>query len=114
MSEAVRPDGDITGEFRPPEVAEARNQTVRRPMSVGINTDRFLPSWVGSVRFRIALLYSILLFGLAAVVVGGLYAGISREIGGSLTEDASFDFVVRDPTPASKWPFVPSKTLRPR
>lgn len=97
MSDASAPDGDITGEFRPPEVAEARNQTVRRPMSVGINTDRFLPSWVGSVRFRIALVYSILLFGLAAVVVGGLYAGISREIGGSLTEDASFDFVVRDP-----------------
>ena len=97
MSDVRPPTGDVTGEFRPPEVAAARDRPVRRPMSVGINTDRFLPSWMGSIRFRIALLYSILLFGLAAVVVGGLYAGISREIGGSIYEDASFDFIVRDP-----------------
>ncbi len=87
----------MTGEFRPPEVAAARDQPVRRPMSVGANSDRFLPAWVGSIRFRIALLYSILLFGLAAIVVGGLYAGISREIGGTIMEDASFDVIVRDP-----------------
>ena len=97
MSDMLNPEPGMTGEFRPPEVAEARDQTVRRPMSVGVNSDRFLPAWVGSIRFRIALLYSVLLFGLAAVVVGGLYAGISREIGGSIYEDASFDFVVRDP-----------------
>ena len=90
-------EGRITGEFRPPEVAAARDQPVRRPMSVGANTDRFLPAWVGSIRFRIALLYSILLFGLAAIVVGGLYAGISREIGGTFVDDASFDVIVRDP-----------------
>ena len=97
MSDTSRRDQDVTGEFRPPEVAAARDRPVRRPMSVGINTDRFLPAWVGSIRFRIALLYSILLFGLAAIVVGGLYAGISREIGGSIYEDASVDFIVRDP-----------------
>lgn len=97
MSDMTRPEPGMTGEFRPPEVAEARDQTVRRPMSVGVNSDRFLPAWVGSIRFRIALLYSILLFSLAAVVVGGLYAGISREIGGSIYEDGSVDFVVRDP-----------------
>lgn len=97
MSDVTRPHAGMAGEFRPPEVAAARDQTVRRPMSVGANSDRFLPSWVGSVRFRIALLYSILLFGLAAIVVGGLYAGISREIGGSIAGDASFDLIVRDP-----------------
>lgn len=94
---------DITGEFRPPELTEARDQTVRRPMSVGANTDRFLPSWVGSIRFRIALLYSILLFGLASVVVGGLYAGISREIGGSIIgDDGSPEIVVIDPDTGSQ------------
>ncbi len=92
----VRPDpGSVTGEFRPPdEVSTAKELPVRRPMSVGANTDRFLPSWVGSIRFRLALLYSILLFALAAIVIGGLYAGISREIGRLITEDPSFAVII--------------------
>lgn len=56
-------------------------------MSVGANTDRFLPSIFGSVRFRIALLYSVLLFGLAALVIGGIYAGISHELGGTIMDE---------------------------
>lgn len=66
-------------------------------MSVGANTDRFLPSWVGSIRFRLALLYSVLLFGLAAIVIGGIYAGISREIGGTIMDDTGFDVILRNP-----------------
>ncbi|MDW3178445.1 MAG: HAMP domain-containing sensor histidine kinase [Acidimicrobiia bacterium] len=91
-----RDPGSTTGEFRPPEVAEARQRPVRRPMSVGANTDRFLPSWIGSIRFRLALLYSVLLFGLAAIVIGGIYAGISREIGGTIMDDSSFDVILRN------------------
>ncbi len=73
----------------PPERTEASGPPpVRRPMSVGANTDRFLPSWVGSIRFRLALLYSVLLFGLAAIVIGGIYAGIARSIGGTSMADA--------------------------
>lgn len=80
--------GSVTGEFRPPEeLSSTKERPVRRPMSVGINTDRFLPSFVGSIRFRLALLYSVLLFILAALVIGGLYAGISREIGGTVATD---------------------------
>ncbi len=87
------PDFDQTGELlRPPEIAPAEPRPVRRPMSVGIDTDRFLPSFMGSVRFRLALLYSVLLFGLAAVVVGGLYAGLSRELGRTILEDVGIDF----------------------
>ena len=94
-SNASPDPGSVTGEFRPPEdVSAAKELPVRRPMSVGINTDRFLPSWVGSIRFRLALLYSILLFGLAAIVIGGLYAGISREIGRFITEDPGFAVIV--------------------
>lgn len=78
---------DHTGEFRPPDHVEVRQAPVRRPMSVGANTDRFLPSIFGSVRFRIALLYSVLLFGLASIVIGGIYAGISRELGGTIMDD---------------------------
>ena len=84
--------GDITGEFRPPDVARAEPRPVRRPMSAGLDTDRFLPSVFGSVRFRLALLYSVLLFGLAAVVVGGLYAGLSREIGRTILEEVGIDY----------------------
>ncbi len=80
--------GSITGELRPPEeLSAAKERPVRRPMSIGINTNRFLPSFVGSIRFRLALLYSVLLFLLAALVIGGLYAGISREIGGTVATD---------------------------
>ncbi len=39
-----------------------------------------LPSWVGSIRFRLTLVYSLLLFGLAAAVVAGLYAGLARSL----------------------------------
>jgi len=97
MKLSSRDPGSTTGEFRPPEVAQARQRPVRRPMSVGANTDRFLPSWIGSIRFRLALLYSVLLFGLAAIVIGGIYAGISREIGGTIMDDTALDVVLRNP-----------------
>ena len=38
------------------------------------------PRWAGSIRFRLTALYSVVLFGLAAVVVGGIYAGLAREL----------------------------------
>ncbi len=94
MTAPHRPDpGGITGDFRPPEVEAARQQRpVRRPMSAGLDTDRYLPSIFGSIRFRLALLYSVLLFGLAAVVVGGLYAGLSREIGRTILDEVGLDY----------------------
>ena len=38
-----------------------------------------LPDWLGSIRFRLTVLYSLFLFGLAAVVVGGIYIGVCRR-----------------------------------
>ena len=35
---------------------------------------------VGSIRFRLALIYSVLLVGLGAIVVGGIYWGLSRRL----------------------------------
>ncbi|NNC81523.1 MAG: HAMP domain-containing histidine kinase [Acidimicrobiales bacterium] len=87
--------GSTTGDFSPPEVEAARQGPVRRPMSVGANTDRFLPSWVGSVRFRLALLYSVLLFGLAAILLGGLYWGLARELSQTVLYDGSVDALFR-------------------
>src|SRR5207244_2864541 len=39
-----------------------------------------LPSWLGSIRFRLTLIYSLLLFGLAAMLVGGIYAVLARRL----------------------------------
>lgn len=89
-------DAPVTGELRPPELTPPSPRPVRRPMSVGANTDRWLPPWVGSVRFRLALLYSVLLFGLAAILLGGLYAGISRSIGGTIMDQPGIDVILRD------------------
>ncbi|CAN5811783.1 hypothetical protein BH24ACT3_BH24ACT3_04990 [soil metagenome] len=39
-----------------------------------------LPDWMRSIRFRLTALYSVVLFGLAALVVGGLYLGLARAL----------------------------------
>ncbi|MCX7619235.1 MAG: HAMP domain-containing histidine kinase [Acidimicrobiales bacterium] len=39
-----------------------------------------LPSWMGSIRFRLTLIYSVVLFGLAMLVVGAIYAGLARSL----------------------------------
>jgi len=38
------------------------------------------PEWTKTVRFRLTATYSVLLFGLAALVVGGIYWGLSRSL----------------------------------
>ena len=39
-----------------------------------------LPDWAGSIRFRLTALYSLFLFGLAALVVGGIYLGLDWRL----------------------------------
>lgn len=39
-----------------------------------------LPDWVGSIRFRLTALYSLLLFALAGATVAGLYAVLARRL----------------------------------
>ena len=47
---------------------------------------------LGSIRFRLALVYSLLLFGLGAVVVGGIYWGLARNLDESpLSESIGLD-----------------------
>ena len=41
-----------------------------------------LPEWMRSIRFRYTLLYSAVLFGLAALVIGALYLILSLTLGG--------------------------------
>lgn len=40
-----------------------------------------LPDWVGSIRFRLTALYSLVLFALAAFMVAGLYAILATRLG---------------------------------
>ncbi len=51
-----------------------------RQRSVTVGTR--LPDWMGSVRFRLTLIYSLMLFGLAAIVVGAIYLGITLSVSG--------------------------------
>ena len=46
----------------------------------GLRFAERLPSWMGSIRFRIALLYSTVLFGLAAVMLGAIYLGLAHSL----------------------------------
>ncbi len=46
----------------------------------GASVAERMPSFLGSIRVRLAFLYSVLLFGLAALVVGGIYLAVSREL----------------------------------
>ena len=39
-----------------------------------------LPDWMGSIRFRLTVMYSLVLFGLAAIVVGGIYLAIAERL----------------------------------
>lgn len=52
-------------------------------MTEGIQAERNaskLPPWTGSIRFRITILYSAVLFGIAALLVGVLYAGLQWKL----------------------------------
>lgn len=40
-----------------------------------------LPSWMGSIRLRLAVVTSVIVFGLAALVLAAVYLGIARSLG---------------------------------
>ncbi len=61
----------------PPGRADVRPRTTAR------RSERFaaaLPDWAGSIRFRLTALYSVFLFGLAALVLGGIYVVLDRRL----------------------------------
>lgn len=68
-----------TGELpviAPTPPAEVHTRLHSRGQRVG---DR-LPAWMGSIRFRLTVVYSTLVFGLAALVVAGIYIGINHAL----------------------------------
>ncbi len=54
-----------------------------------------MPTWARSIRFRLALMYSAIVFGLAALLVAGVYIGVSKSIEG---ERMSAELVVAELT----------------
>jgi len=57
-----------------------------------------LPDWMGSVRFRLTALYSLVLFGLAAFMVAGLYALLATRL------DDEKVYITREITVAERVP----------
>jgi signal transduction histidine kinase len=55
-----------------------------------------LPLWMGSIRLRLTIIYSVLLFGLGALVVLGIYTGLSRSLD-SESMTRSQQFIARTP-----------------
>ncbi len=70
--------------------------------------DRLAP-WSGSIRFRLTLVYSVLLFGLAAAVVGGVYLSLARSLD---DEPVSRTFVQQAPVLTPGGLAIEERTLR--
>jgi signal transduction histidine kinase len=57
-----------------------------------------LPDWMGSIRFRLTVMYSLVLFGLAATLVAGLYLALAARLDDtSMSETRSGIRVVPQP-----------------
>jgi signal transduction histidine kinase len=67
-----------------------------------------VPDWMGSVRFRLTVIYSTILFGLAALVLGLVYLGLARSL-----EDQPVhqQITVREITPLPDGAVVTSRQL---
>lgn len=69
-TEPLATPGAVTGEHTPVEVRTRLHSRGQRRLA-----DR-LPAWAGSIRFRLTLVYSTIVFGLAALVVAAIYMGM--------------------------------------
>lgn len=78
MSTSVGPPpGTPPAASSPPATGEHPQVEVRtRLHSRGVRLADRLPPWAGSIRFRLTLVYSTLVFGLAALVVASIYMGL--------------------------------------
>jgi len=68
-----------------------------------------LPSWMGSIRVRLTLIYSLLLFGLCSALVGILYVGLARELD---REPVSQSYVINVPVVTPQGIALQEQTVR--
>ena len=83
-------DEDLDGPT-PPHQTSAPVVTTRLH-SRSVRSARRLPSWMGSIRFRLTVVWSTLVFGLAALVVGGIYVGIRHSLTSQQIGVTAFQF----------------------
>lgn len=57
---------------------------------------RWIPSWAQTIRFRLTVTYSGVLFGLAALVLGGVYWGVSSTVESRPLNTIQVETVYRD------------------
>lgn len=79
----------------PPVVGDEERETAKPAASVhalSIRTVRRLPQWMGSIRFRLTIVWSTLVFGLAALVLGGIYFGIRHSLSSQRIGITAFQF----------------------
>lgn len=57
-----------------------RPEPLSRPSRHLVRLADRMPDWAGSIRFRLTVLYSLFLFGLAAFVIAGVYAVLSARL----------------------------------
>lgn len=70
--------GDLSGHEGVEELGGVRIRT--RLHSRGQRLAERLPSWMGSIRFRLTIVSSTVIFGLAALVVGVIYFGLRHSL----------------------------------
>jgi signal transduction histidine kinase len=68
-----------------------------------------MPSWMGSIRFRLTAIYSLLLFGLCATLIGLVYWGLARELD---SEPVSQNFVIETPVVTPQGIALQEQTVR--
>lgn len=75
-----------------PAGAVASPVVTTRLHSRSLRSARRLPTWIGSIRFRLTVVWSTLVFGLAALVVGGIYIGIRHSLTSQKIGITTFQF----------------------
>jgi signal transduction histidine kinase len=68
-----------------------------------------LPSWMGSIRFRLTAIYSLLLFGLCSALIGIVYVGLAHELD---REPVSQNFVIERPVVTPQGIALQEQTVR--
>ncbi len=64
----------------PAPVTDRHGEPLSGPARHAVRLADRLPDWLGSIRFRLTALYSLLLFGLAAFMVAGVYGVLASRL----------------------------------
>jgi len=63
-----------------PDVDPADEMPLSRPARGALKAAERMPDWAGSIRFRLTAIYSLLLFGVAAFMLAGMYGFLASRL----------------------------------